>query len=74
MARIAHTRQGQKLSFTDFLAYQTILNNIPSLCTTIATSADIKVRSQWLNNLLVCLHATDLPHVSRPAFPCSLVL
>jgi len=40
--RIDAARQGHPVTFTDFLAYQTILNNLPSLCTTIATAADIK--------------------------------
>ena len=43
--RVDATRQGHPVSFTDFLAYQTILNNLPSLCTTIATAADIKAGS-----------------------------
>jgi solute carrier family 25 aspartate/glutamate transporter 12/13 len=42
VARINATRRGRSVSFFDFLAYQTILNNLPSLCTTIATAADIK--------------------------------
>ena len=41
VARIGATRH-DAVSFTDFLAFQTILNNLPSLCTTIAMASDFK--------------------------------
>jgi hypothetical protein len=43
--RIARTHQNRpKVSFTDFLAYQSILNNLPSLCTTVGSASSIKVQ------------------------------
>lgn len=44
VARISDVRHGRKVHLTDFLAYQQILANLPSLYTTIATAMDIKVR------------------------------
>jgi len=41
VARIGATRH-DAVSFTDFLAFQAILNNLPSLCTTIAMASDFK--------------------------------
>jgi solute carrier family 25 (mitochondrial aspartate/glutamate transporter), member 12/13 len=41
VARIGATRH-DAVSFTDFLAFQTILNNLPSLCTTIAMASEFK--------------------------------
>jgi hypothetical protein len=36
-------RHNRDVSFTEFLAYQTILANLPSLCSTIISASEIKV-------------------------------
>lgn len=45
VSRISDVRQHRVVSLTDFLAYQQLLANLPSLYTTIATAMDIKVRT-----------------------------
>lgn len=47
VARISEVRHGRKVHLTDFLAYQQILANLPSLYTTIATAMDIKVGTHF---------------------------